>query len=97
VKETVLALLTRFLERSVPSLIRLACIMALAGLLALVLTVVWPKPLMVVVVMGVGHVFGAAAFLCYLAAVVVDNRRLHKEAVARASLAPSSAKATKAS
>jgi hypothetical protein len=88
---------TRFLERSVPSLIRLACFMALAGLFALVLTVVWPKPLMVVVVMGVGHVFGGAAFLCYLAAVLLDNRRLHKEAAARASLAPARANATKAS
>ncbi len=96
-KETFVALLTRFLERSVPSLIRIACFMALVGLLCLGAMVLWPKPLMVVVVMGVGHVFGAAAFLCYLAAVVLDNRRLHKEAVARASLAPASAKATKAS
>jgi hypothetical protein len=90
-------LLARFLERSVPNLIRIACILALAGLGALVLTVVWPKPLMVVVVMGVGHVFGGAAFLCYLTAVVLDNRRLHKEAVARASMTPEGVKASKAS
>lgn len=96
-KERLQVLLTRILERSVPSLIRLACIMALAGLFSLCAMVVWPVPLMVVVVMGIGHVFGVAAFLCYLAAVLLDNRRLHKEAVARASLAPGSVKATKAS
>ena len=75
------------LQHSVTTLIRLACILALAGLFALCSIILWPKPLMVVVVMGVGHGIGVAAFGCYLLAVILDNRRQHREAVMRASLA----------
>ena len=84
------------LQHSVVTLVRVACIIALVGLFALCLTVIWPKPLMVVIVMGAGHAIGGAAFVCYLLAVILDNRRQHKEAVMRASLVDG-VKASKAS
>lgn len=89
-------LLHWLLEHSVPSLIRLACFMALGGLFLLCVSVIWPKPLMVVIAMPGGHVFGAAAFVCYLLAVILDYRRLHEEALKRPSLVDD-VKVTKAS
>lgn len=84
------------LEHSVPSLTRLACFVALGGLFLLCVSVIWPKPLMVVIAMPGGHVFGAAAFLCYLLAVILDYRRLHQAATMRDALADGE-KGTKAS
>lgn len=65
-------LVQRVLRNSPETLTRLACWLALAGLFALSFSVLWPKPLSVVIVMGVGEVIGIGAFACYLLAVLVD-------------------------
>lgn len=65
----------RVLKNTPETLTRVACYFALAGLFALSFSVVWPKPLSVVIVMGVGEMLGIGAFACYLLAVLVDYQR----------------------
>jgi hypothetical protein len=71
-------------DRTVESLTRLACIIALVGLAVMALSVIYPAPLMVIFAMGAGHAIGALAFGCYLLSVVLDVAR----ASARRSLVP---------
>ena len=68
-------LVQRVLQHSPETLTRLACYFALAGLASLSITVLWPKPLAVVVVLGLGETLGIGAFACYLLAVLVDYQR----------------------
>lgn len=68
-------LVQRLLKNPPETLTRVACYFALAGLFALSFSVLWPKPLSVVIVMGVGEVLGIGAFACYLLAVLVDYQR----------------------
>ena len=70
------ALLVRRLRaRSVLSLVRMACWAALLGLAFLTVSILNPRPLSVIFAMGLGHVIGGFAFLCYLLAVVLDSVR----------------------
>jgi hypothetical protein len=77
-------LVERLKEHSVESLVRVACILALAGLGVMVLSVVYPAPLVVIFAMGGGHVIGGAAFACYLLSIVLDMQRASR----RRSLVP---------
>ncbi len=65
----------RLVQRSVGQLTRVAAALALLALAIMVSSVVYPRPLLVVFAMSVGHVIGAAAFACYLVAVLVDVAR----------------------
>jgi hypothetical protein len=65
-------LLQRLRQRSVPTLVRLACVLALCGLAVICCSVVFPRPLPVILAMSAGHAIGGAAFACYLLAVILD-------------------------
>ena len=60
-------------KRSVPALIRLACVIALLGLATFAVSLLYPRPLVVIVAMSVGHVIGAVAVVLYGLAVVLDT------------------------
>ena len=62
----------RVARRSVTELTRIACVLALLGLLVMVYPLLFPGALTVVLSMGLGHTLGIAAFACYLLAVIVD-------------------------
>jgi hypothetical protein len=68
-------LLKKLEKRSVRRLTRLAAVLALVGLAIMVLSIVWPRPLVVIAAMSVGHVIGAAAVVCYGLAVLLDISR----------------------
>jgi hypothetical protein len=59
-------------KRSVVSLVRLACWVALVGLAVMAASIVNPAPLTVIFAMSVGQVIGIFAFLCYLLSVLMD-------------------------
>ena len=65
-------LYTRLVQRGVPALIRLACVLALIALGLVCWSVLNPRPLPVIFAMSLGHAIGGAAFVCYLLAVVLD-------------------------
>jgi len=65
-------LLERLKAQSVTHLVRLACVLALVGLAVMVLSVIYPVPILVIFAMSLGHVIGIAAFACYLLAVLLD-------------------------
>lgn len=74
-KEVASGLWRRIAARSVTELTRVACVLALLGLLAMVWPLVFPGALTVVLSMVLGHTLGIAAFACYLLAVIVDLAR----------------------
>ena len=59
-------------KRSVLSVIRLACWVALVGLAVMVASILYPAPLPVIFAMSVGQVIGIVAFLCYLLSILMD-------------------------
>jgi hypothetical protein len=67
--------LERLMGRGVENLTRVACVVALVGLALLVVSIVYPTPLIVIFAMSGGHVIGAFAVLCYLLAVTLDAKR----------------------
>ena len=67
-----MSLYQRVLHRSVPGLIKVACILALLALALVCYSVLVPRPLPVILAMSVGHVIGGSAFACYLLAVILD-------------------------
>lgn len=60
-------------KRSVPGLIRLACVVALVGLATFAVSLLYPRPLVVIFAMSAGHVIGAVAVALYGLAVVLDT------------------------
>ena len=77
-----MSLRERLLRRSVPGLLRLACILALLALVLIGYSVLDPTPLPVILAMSVGHVIGGTAFACYLLSVVLDamgSPQLHEK------------------
>jgi hypothetical protein len=66
-------------EASVPKLVFLACTLSLAGLLLIAGSVLFPKPLIVIGAMSVGHTVGGLGFLCYATAVLLDVWRASRE------------------
>ena len=61
--------------RSVGQLTRVAAVLALIALAAIVFSVLVPRPLPVIFAMSAGHAIGGAAFACYLVAVLLDVSR----------------------
>jgi len=68
-------LVTRIESSSIRGLTRIACGLALMGLALLCYSVLFPKPLPVILAMSAGHVLGVAAFFTYLLAIVLDLAR----------------------
>jgi hypothetical protein len=68
-------LLVALAHRSVRGLLRVAAILALLGLAIMSLSVVWPRPIVVVLAMSVGHGIGAGAVACYVLAILLTMRR----------------------
>jgi hypothetical protein len=68
-------LLERLKFHSVDNLLRLACVLALVGLAVMVLSIVYPAPLMVIFAMSGGHAIGGAAIASYFVAVLLDVSR----------------------
>lgn len=81
-------LYSRIAKRSVTELTRVACLLALAGLVLMVYPVIVPQPLPVILSMTVGHIVCAAAFGCYALAVVVDAARRDRAGVAKSDTPP---------
>jgi hypothetical protein len=70
-----MSVIERFRARGVVNLTRAACWIALAGLAMVAFSILFPRPLPVILAMSVGHVIGVCAFACYLIAVVLDISR----------------------
>lgn len=68
-------LLNLVVSRSVPQLVRVACVLAIAGLLVMVYPLLFPGALGIILSMGVGHMLGIAAASLYVLAVVLDMAR----------------------
>lgn len=64
--------LSGLMRRSVPTLVRFACILALIALVLICTSVLVPGPLPVILAMSAGHAVGGAAFALYLLAVLLD-------------------------
>jgi hypothetical protein len=73
----------RLLNRSVESLVRVACFAALAGLAVMAASILYPTPLLVIFAMSGGHVIGGFAVVCYVLSILMDVNRKY-----RATLAP---------
>lgn len=65
----------RRVKRTVPQLLRIACIVALVGLLLFATSIFYPKPLVVIFSMSIGHVIGMLAGAIYLLAIALDTVR----------------------
>jgi hypothetical protein len=68
-------LIVTLAHKSVRHLTRVAAVLALVGLGIMALSVVSPRPLLVILAMSAGHVLGAAAVGCYVLAIVIDATR----------------------
>lgn len=64
-----------FRNRSVDALTRTAAAAGSAALLIMIISVLYPKPLTVLLSMSVGQALGVVAFGCYLLAILVDVSR----------------------
>jgi hypothetical protein len=69
----------RLKARSIPWLVRLACMLALAALAIMAYSIVNPRPLAVIFAMSVGHVLGIVAFVIYFASVLLDVTTTSRE------------------
>jgi len=78
----------RVLQRSVPELVRVACLLALLALALVCWSILDPRPIPVILAMSVGHLVGGAAFACYLLAVILDAVRRPPSAEDTAATAP---------
>ena len=67
-----MTLWNRILRRSVPELVRVACLLALLALGLVCWSVLDPRPVPVILAMSAGHAIGGSAFACYLLAVILD-------------------------
>ena len=76
-----MSLLDRVLRRSVPNLVRVACVLALLALGLVCWSVLQPRPIPVILAMSAGHAIGGTAFACYLLAVILDAVRRPRPAV----------------
>jgi hypothetical protein len=72
-------LLAALSRRTVPGLIRTACVLALIGLGIMLLPMLLPGALSVVLSMAVGHVVGLSAGALYLIAILLDVARRRDE------------------
>jgi hypothetical protein len=71
--ERLRALAIKYLRpRSVVSVTRAACWVALAGLAVMCVSIIYPMPLLVIFAMSGGQVIGIAAFLLYVLSILMD-------------------------
>lgn len=82
----------RLQKGSVFRLTRVACVLALIGLVMMVYSILSPRPLPVILAMSVGQMFGMAAVVCYLLAILVDMARSPRGGVTPQSVRPSEEK-----
>ena len=66
-------------KRTVPGLVRIACVLALLGLAVMLLPMLLPGALTVVASMAVGHLLGLSAAALYLIAIFLDVARHRDE------------------
>jgi hypothetical protein len=62
----------RRVKRTVPQLVQLACMVALVALAVFAASIFYPKPLVVIFSMSVGHAIGMLAGALYMLAIVLD-------------------------
>ncbi len=86
-----MSLRSRVEHWSVRWLTRLACVLALVALAVMCFSVLVPRPLPVIFAMSGGHAIGAAAFTCYLVAVLLDLARREGKLPPHLSSAPDAA------
>ncbi|HEY6727062.1 MAG TPA: hypothetical protein VI197_23675 [Polyangiaceae bacterium] len=65
----------RRVKRTVPQLVRLACVVALVALAVFAASIFYPKPLVVIFSMSIGHAIGMLAGALYVLAIVLDTVR----------------------
>lgn len=82
------SLASRLAHGSLAHLTRIACVLALIGLAMMVYSILSPRPLPVILAMSVGQMFGIAAVLCYLLAILVDLSRGSRGGTSPQSLRP---------
>jgi len=70
-----MSLYSRLLHGSIANLVKVACVLALLALGLISCSVLFPRPLLVISAMSLGHAVGGAAFACYLLAVILDATR----------------------
>jgi hypothetical protein len=72
-------IIRRLRQRTVESLVRMACWAALLALAILCASILHPMPLSVIFAMSVGHAIGGFAFVCYLVSILLDTVRRGEE------------------
>ena len=72
-------IIRRLRQRTVESLVRMACWAALLALAILCVSILHPMPLSVIFAMSVGHAIGGFAFVCYLVSILLDTVRRGQE------------------
>ena len=70
-----MSLYSRLMHSSLAGLVRVACVLSLLALGLICWSVLFPRPLPVILAMSLGHAVGGAAFACYLLAVILDATR----------------------
>lgn len=65
----------RRVKRTVPQLLRIACVVALIALAVFATSIFYPRPLVVIFSMSIGHVIGMLAGALYVLAIVLDTVR----------------------
>lgn len=70
-----MSLYSRLVHSSMAGLVKVACVLSLLALGLICISVLFPRPLPVILAMSLGHVVGGAAFACYLLAVILDATR----------------------
>ncbi len=72
-------LLAALSKRTVPGLVRIACVLALIALAVMLLPMLLPGALTVVSSMAVGHLVGLSAAALYLIAIFLGGARRRDE------------------
>ena len=62
-------------RQKVEKVVRISALAALASVLMMVASVVWPSPYLLVLVMSVGQLVGTASLALFLFAIAMDLRR----------------------
>jgi hypothetical protein len=71
--QTARALAIKYLrQRSVVTVARAACWVALVGLAVMAASIIYPMPLLIIFATSVGQVIGVIAFLLYLLSILMD-------------------------
>jgi hypothetical protein len=69
------SLLRRLIQKPIDRLVDAACLLAIAALALFALSILFPRPLLIIAAMSLGHLLGALALANYLLAVVATMAR----------------------